>query len=60
LHPLDSEEFRFFAGLYPHQIEGIALLTGKGRAILGDDMGLGKTRRGSLLPPLHLSHQRVW
>jgi SWI/SNF-related matrix-associated actin-dependent regulator 1 of chromatin subfamily A len=42
---LDREEFRFFAGLYPHQVEGIAFLTRKGRAILGDDMGLGKTRQ---------------
>jgi SWI/SNF-related matrix-associated actin-dependent regulator 1 of chromatin subfamily A len=42
---LDREEFRFFAGLYPHQIEGVAFLTRKGRAILGDDMGLGKTRQ---------------
>lgn len=42
---LDREEFRFFAGLYPHQVEGIVFLTRKGRAILGDDMGLGKTRQ---------------
>jgi hypothetical protein len=42
VHPLDREEYRFFAGLYPHQIEGIAFLNRKGRAILGDDMGLGK------------------
>jgi SWI/SNF-related matrix-associated actin-dependent regulator 1 of chromatin subfamily A len=45
MHSLDREEFRFFAGLYPHQVEGIAFLTRKGRAILGDDMGLGKTRQ---------------
>jgi SWI/SNF-related matrix-associated actin-dependent regulator 1 of chromatin subfamily A len=42
---LDREEFRFFTGLYPHQIEGVSFLTKKGRAILGDDMGLGKTRQ---------------
>jgi SWI/SNF-related matrix-associated actin-dependent regulator 1 of chromatin subfamily A len=42
---LDREEFRFFAGLYPHQIDGVAFLIHKGRAILGDDMGLGKTRQ---------------
>ena len=41
----DREEFRFFSGLYPHQIEGIAFLTSKGRAILADDMGLGKIRQ---------------
>ncbi len=45
MHQLDREEFRHFAGLYPHQVEGVAFLTGKGRAILGDDMGLGKTRQ---------------
>ncbi len=45
MHQFDREEFRFFAGLYPHQINGVSLLTGKGRAILGDDMGLGKTRQ---------------
>jgi len=45
MNQLDREEFRFFAGLYPHQVEGIAFLTRKGRAILGDDMGLGKTRQ---------------
>ena len=45
MHQLDREEFRHFAGLYPHQVEGVAFLTRKGRAILGDDMGLGKTRQ---------------
>ena len=42
---LDREEVRHFAGLYPHQVEGVAFLIRKGRAILGDDMGLGKTRQ---------------
>ena len=42
---LDREEFRHFEGLYPHQVEGVAFLIRKGRAILGDDMGLGKTRQ---------------
>jgi SWI/SNF-related matrix-associated actin-dependent regulator 1 of chromatin subfamily A len=32
-------------GLFPHQVEGIAFLLGRGRAILADDMGLGKTRQ---------------
>ncbi len=32
-------------GLYPHQIEGLAFLLGRRRAILADDMGLGKTRQ---------------
>ena len=32
-------------GLYSHQIEGVAFLLGRRRAILADDMGLGKTRQ---------------
>jgi SWI/SNF-related matrix-associated actin-dependent regulator 1 of chromatin subfamily A len=32
-------------GLFPHQIEGVAFLLGRKRAILADDMGLGKTRQ---------------
>jgi SNF2 family DNA or RNA helicase len=32
-------------GLFPHQIEGVAFLLGRPRAILADDMGLGKTRQ---------------
>ena len=31
------------AKLYPYQVEGIAFLAGRGRALLADDMGLGKT-----------------
>jgi SWI/SNF-related matrix-associated actin-dependent regulator 1 of chromatin subfamily A len=31
--------------LYSHQVDGVAFLISKGRAILGDDMGLGKTRQ---------------
>ena len=42
------------AGLYPHQIEGIAFLLGRHRAILADDMGLGKTRQ-SILAMHHVS-----
>ncbi len=33
------------AGLFPHQVEGVAFLLGRRRAILADDMGLGKTRQ---------------
>ena len=29
--------------LYPYQVEGVAFLAGRGRALLADDMGLGKT-----------------
>ncbi|MDP6110927.1 MAG: DEAD/DEAH box helicase [Planctomycetota bacterium] len=36
---------RMAEGLYPHQIEGIAFLLARRRAILADDMGLGKTRQ---------------
>ena len=32
-------------GLFPHQVEGIAFLLRRRRAILADDMGLGKTRQ---------------
>jgi SWI/SNF-related matrix-associated actin-dependent regulator 1 of chromatin subfamily A len=31
--------------LFPHQVEGVAFLLGRPRAILADDMGLGKTRQ---------------
>lgn len=30
-------------GLFPYQIEGVAFLASRGRALLADDMGLGKT-----------------
>src|SRR5687768_6825348 len=36
------------AGLFPHQVEGVAFLLGRRRAILADDMGLGKTRQGTV------------
>jgi SWI/SNF-related matrix-associated actin-dependent regulator 1 of chromatin subfamily A len=36
---------RIAEGLYPHQVEGVAFLLGRRRAILADDMGLGKTRQ---------------
>ena len=32
-------------GLFPHQVERVAFLLGRRRAILADDMGLGKTRQ---------------
>ena len=31
------------ATLYPYQVEGVAFLASRGRALLADDMGLGKT-----------------
>ena len=36
---------RLAEGLFPHQIEGVAFLLSRRRAILADDMGLGKTRQ---------------
>jgi SNF2 family DNA or RNA helicase len=35
-------------GLFAHQVEGIAFLLARRRAILADDMGLGKTRQSIL------------
>lgn len=44
--PKATEAARTLArGLYPHQVEGVAFLLGRERAILADDMGLGKTRQ---------------
>lgn len=36
---------RIAATLFPHQVDGVAFLLGRRRAILADDMGLGKTRQ---------------
>jgi superfamily II DNA or RNA helicase len=36
---LDGVDARFF----PYQVEGVAFLASRGRAVLADDMGLGKT-----------------
>ena len=33
------------SGLFPHQVEGVAFLLRRRRAILADDMGLGNTRQ---------------
>ena len=46
MHPsIRARAERIAEGLYPHQIEGIAFLLGRRRALLADDMGLGKTRQ---------------
>ncbi len=42
---LDAQAAALADGLFPHQIEGVAFLLGRRRAILADDMGLGKTRQ---------------
>ena len=39
------QAFALADGLFPHQVEGVAFLLGRRRAILADDMGLGKTRQ---------------
>src|SRR5215210_2139639 len=39
---------RLAQGLFPHQVDGLAFLLGRRRAILADDMGLGKTRQSIL------------
>jgi SWI/SNF-related matrix-associated actin-dependent regulator 1 of chromatin subfamily A len=40
-----QDALRLADGLFPHQVEGVAFLLGRRRAILADDMGLGKTRQ---------------
>jgi hypothetical protein len=53
---------RLADGLFPHQVEGLASLLARRRAILADDMGLGKTASVrtpgavQLLPLLQRSH----
>jgi len=44
-------------GLFPHQVEGIAFLLGRRRALLADDMGLGK--RVNLSLPWLKRNQKV-
>ncbi|MGC8884857.1 MAG: SNF2-related protein [Bryobacteraceae bacterium] len=46
-------------GLFPHQVEGIAFLLGRRRAILADDMGLGKTRQ-SIVAARHAAPEGPW
>jgi len=41
----EAQALRIARGLYPHQVEGVAFLMQRRRAILADDMGLGKTRQ---------------
>ncbi len=43
-HPLRTQLLK--VELLPYQLDGIAFVAGKGRAVLADDMGLGKTIQG--------------
>jgi SWI/SNF-related matrix-associated actin-dependent regulator 1 of chromatin subfamily A len=54
-----QEARQLAAGLFPHQVEGIAFLLGRRRAILADDMGLGKTRQ-SILAARHTAPEGPW
>lgn len=47
------------SGLFPHQVEGVAFLLGRRRAILADDMGLGKTRQ-SILAARRVAPRGPW
>lgn len=47
---------RLAAGLYPHQVDGLAFLLGRRRSILADDMGLGKTRQAALAMATAVPH----
>jgi SWI/SNF-related matrix-associated actin-dependent regulator 1 of chromatin subfamily A len=46
-------------GLFAHQIEGVAFLLARRRAILADDMGLGKTRQ-SIVALRHAVPEGPW
>lgn len=46
-------------GLFAHQIEGVAFLLARRRAILADDMGLGKTRQ-SIVALRHAAPEGPW
>ena len=47
-HPSLIRAEEIAEGLFPHQVEGMAFLLGRRRALLADDMGLGKTRQSIL------------
>src|SRR5262245_36096145 len=46
-------------GLFAHQVEGVAFLLGRRRAILADDMGLWKTRQ-SVVALTHAAPKGPW
>lgn len=43
-----NQALQLSQGLFAHQVEGVAFLLARRRAILADDMGLGKTRQSIL------------
>ncbi len=51
----DTRARRIARGLFPHQVEGMAFLLGRRRALLADDMGLGKTRQAIVALRVHAS-----
>lgn len=50
---------RLDATLFPHQIEGVAFLLERRRALLADDMGLGKTRQ-AIVALRHAAPRGPW
>ena len=46
-------------GLFPHQVDGVAFLLGRRRAILADDMGLGKTRQAIVVASPRIARRPV-
>lgn len=55
---IDSTETRarrIARGFFPHQVEGVAFLLGRRRALFADDMGLGKTRQAIVALRMHAS-----
>jgi superfamily II DNA or RNA helicase len=45
--------------LYPYQVDGVAFLVARGRALLADDMGLGKTLQAIAAAAWLRQHQEV-
>ena len=54
-----SRARRIAQGLFPHQVEGVAFLLARRKAILADDMGLGKTRQ-AIVAMVEATPQGPW
>lgn len=50
---------RVRAKLYPYQLEGVAFLSSRGRALLADDMGLGKTLQAICAASWMVEHRGI-